>query len=631
MSSKLSLWAELRRRKVVRVAVVYAATVFAVVQAADIMLPRLGVPDWAVTLVVALSVLGFPIALVLAWALELTPDGVRVTTSQVEADPANAPSLLGRRTVLAAAALVVLGVGLGAGWFLRPATPFEVSHEASSDAAATTGTEVTAKSVAVLPFADMSDTGDQAWFVDGLTEEILNSLARLPELMVTARTSSFQFREPDRDIRAIAGALGVANVVEGSVRRIGERLRVTAQLIRATDGFHLWSDTYDRNAEDLFEVQRDVAEKIAATLDVFLDEARRDRMFASGTRNVAAFEQFQKGRVLFQDAHAGVRGADLAAANVHFERAMALDPAYAQAARFHSDLYAHLAMDGPERGTIALGDIDLSSQEAIERLRADLAFAAAHASDPIERAVDEINLAFLSSWHRMPGLLATIAAASDGELPSMEGTLWLHMVLHLVGDLDTLRRFAAKHRQVDPLDPVAWNYLVDIEIHAGNFDAARALLAEGRRNAGDHRWMRGNDLILAREHGDRATVMALLETRLGEAPHFPALLAAVRGDRDTALRLAGELDNAGGWPNDALLEVYHEIGDAERSRALVRRVDALPAGAAILSRRVFLSGGTLPFDLAAAPNFTARLAEAGIDLSRLPNMTRLSVVQEPGR
>jgi hypothetical protein len=177
----MSLYSELKRRKVVRVASVYAATAFVVLQAADIMLPRMGVPDWAVSLVVALALLGLPIALVLAWALELTPDGIRVTTPRPAGDPdVPPPPLLERRTVLAAATLVVLGGGLGAGWFLRPIPAGEPGALAPAAGVDPAGPSIAAGSVAVLPFADMSEAGDQAWFADGLTEEILNSLARLP-------------------------------------------------------------------------------------------------------------------------------------------------------------------------------------------------------------------------------------------------------------------------------------------------------------------------------------------------------------------------------------------------------------------------------------------------------------------
>src|SRR6056297_706418 len=240
----MSFFAELKRRKVVRVAVVYAATAFAVLQGADIMLPRMGVPEWGLSLVVALIVLGFPIALVLGWALELTPEGIKRTeATPSESSEAATPALLGKRTLFASALLVVLGLGIGAGWFLRPvgapeAIPAEESA-AAPVATAATAAAVADKTIAVLPFADFSPARDHEWFADGLTEEILNALARTPDLLVTARTSSFRYKDSTLDIPQIAAELGVAHVLEGSIRSTTQRIRVTAQLIRAADGFHL--------------------------------------------------------------------------------------------------------------------------------------------------------------------------------------------------------------------------------------------------------------------------------------------------------------------------------------------------------------------------------------------------------
>ena len=179
-----------------------------------------------------------------------------------------------------------------------------------------------------MSFADLSEDQDQEWFADGLTEEILNSLARLPELLVTARTSSFEFKNTNTDISEIALRLGVEHVVEGSVRKIGDDLRVTAQLIRAKDGFHLWSETYNRKSADLFDVQLDVAQNIAEALDVVLDSSMRERLLQSGTRDIEAFKAHRQGIALFEQAHA--RSQDhlvtLADANILFEQALALDP-----------------------------------------------------------------------------------------------------------------------------------------------------------------------------------------------------------------------------------------------------------------------------------------------------------------
>jgi TolB-like protein len=282
---------ELKRRRVFRVATVYAAAGFVVWQAADIAFPALRLPEWLVTAVVALTLLGFPIALVLAWAFDITAEGVRRTEPQAE-EPASAegaeplPALLGRRTALVSGALVVLGIGLGAGWFLKPVAV------AAPDLFAPAAPAIADKSIAVLPFADLSPGGDQEWFSDGLAEEILNALARLPDLRVASRTGSFQFRVHDGGVRAIADSLGVAHILEGSVRRAGERVRITAQLIRAADDTHLWSQSFDRDAADVIRVQEEIAFEIARTLQTALEPEELARMVAAGTNSIAAYEAF---------------------------------------------------------------------------------------------------------------------------------------------------------------------------------------------------------------------------------------------------------------------------------------------------------------------------------------------------
>ncbi|MEE8426233.1 MAG: hypothetical protein V3S15_03040, partial [Woeseiaceae bacterium] len=243
---------ELKRRNVFRVGIAYTLVAWVIAQAFDLVTDNFGAPDWFMKVALAVLIAGLPVALIFAWAFELTPDGVK-KTEDVPAAKSITPRTGKKLNTITTTALIL-------------ALAFIAWDKVGSDQEADKNT-VTDKSVAVLPFADLSELQDQEWFTDGLTEEILNSLARLPELQVTARTSSFEFKDTNTDIGLIAEKLGVAHVVEGSVRRIGDKMRVTAQLIRASDGFHLWSETYDRNTEDLFEVQHDVAENIAASLD----------------------------------------------------------------------------------------------------------------------------------------------------------------------------------------------------------------------------------------------------------------------------------------------------------------------------------------------------------------------------
>lgn len=413
----MSLLAELKRRKVVRVAVVYAATAFAIVQAADVMLPRLAVPDWALTLIVVLLVLGFPVALVMGWALELTPEGVKVTRPP-DAQPgaAPSPSLLGKRTVFASALLVVLGLGIGAGWFLRPASGPDDSAAGGQDAGLASDAAVIAdKSIAVLPFADFSPGGNQEWFADGLTEEILNALARTPDLLVAARTSSFRYKGSALDIPQIAAELGVAHVLEGSIRSTPQRIRVTAQLIRAADGFHLWSETYDRDPADMIEIQEDLARSIAVAMQTTMDPRALSDMARVGTRSVEAYQAYIRGvAASFGSAE------DIRVSYELFERARALDPgfaaAHAQAAQFW------LGQLDVTRADSYLTDLTPREIEArfIERIR--LAIEAA--VTPGERAGYEAREATLEMrWRKAIGLYQAYLAERPGDVAAKGGLI----------------------------------------------------------------------------------------------------------------------------------------------------------------------------------------------------------------
>ncbi len=582
-SSLPRLFAEFKRRKVFRVVAMYGAVAFAVLQVADLAFPRLGMPEWTVTFVLLLTMVGFPIAVVLAWAFEATPEGMKRTQEaapgELEAIAAQPASLRWPAGVLALVGVVLL---FGGGWWVgQKSGAGKTASMAGSGAGSVDA--VVEKSVAVLPFVDLSEAGDQEWFADGLTEEILNSLAALPELKVTARTSSFQFKGQDRDIKEIADTLGVAYVVEGSLRRFGDELVVTAQLIKASDGTHVWSNSYERSAEDLFDVQRDVAEKVATALDVFLDDEKRETMFRTGTRNVEAFEAFLRGSEEAEKWHAGEAPPGSDAGQAEFERAMALDPEYAEAAIAHMDPYSHVLMDGRDFGLL------LTQDEARAAMLRDLEFAAEHASNPTTRLVAEINAElFASDWFRMRGLIEQLSARPDvTQLHiSRGGAGWLRHVL-LVADLELARRLAEADTVASPLDPTAWFGLALVELAEGDAEAARQTLERGRRRAGDHPFIR-----------------------------MTTSLIEMRDDPSRARRWVepDENESETGFPSKMRLPAYRALGDDASVSALARRIDALPGGSAMFVQVIAISGA-VPFDLADAPNFARRLDQAGIDLS----------------
>jgi len=327
-------FAELKRRHVFKVAWLYGIVAFGVLQLADIALPRLGLPDWTVTFMLAVLLLAFPVALILAWAFEMTPEGMRRTESadqgEIEAIVA-APAA--SRWSSGLLALVGIAALVGSTWWLARRTAHQPGEEAAGAGVqsavlqlALAGREDDLRpSIAVLPFADMSPEGDQAYFSDGITEEILNTLARIEELKVAARTSAFAFRDRQLDLRAIGDSLGVDYLIEGSVRKSGDQLRITAQLIDATDGTHRWSDSYDRTLDDVFAIQTEIAEAIADQLRVPLGLDDPSAL-VSPTEDLEAYDLYLTARGRLRE-----RGSGVAEAIRLFEAAIARDSNWAPA------------------------------------------------------------------------------------------------------------------------------------------------------------------------------------------------------------------------------------------------------------------------------------------------------------
>jgi TolB-like protein len=334
MKSYQQLFAELKRRHVFKVAAIYGVVSFGVLQAADLMLPRLGLPDWTVTFMVAIVVLAFPVVLIVAWAFEVTPEGVKRTAAaedaEVEAIIAAPASQRWPAGLLALVGVVAL---FGGGWWIGLRTAD--GGAAAVDGAATPGSGVhlamaeaeddARPSIAVFPFADMSPEQDQEYFSDGISEELLNALAKIRELRVAARTSAFAFKGQDLTAQQLGDTLQVRYLVEGSVRKAGDRLRITAQLIDTRDGSHLWSEQYDRTLDDVFAIQTEIAEAIADELRVSLGlEEGAD--LVSPTNDLEAYDLYLAARGRMRE-----RGDGVAEAIRLYEAAIARDSAWAPA------------------------------------------------------------------------------------------------------------------------------------------------------------------------------------------------------------------------------------------------------------------------------------------------------------
>ncbi|MFQ5529862.1 MAG: hypothetical protein ACE5FP_05870 [Gemmatimonadota bacterium] len=331
MKSYQQFFAEMKRRHVFKVAAIYGIVAFGVLQAADMALPRLGLPDWTVTFMLALVLLAFPVVLIIAWAFEVTPDGVKKTDA---AAPGEIESIVGapmsERWPAGILALVGVVALLGSGWWIgrRTAPGASAGEESatSADVRLAMGdlADDDRTSIAVLPFDDMSAAGDQEYFGDGMTEEILNTLAKVRDLRVAGRTSAFAYKGEDKDLREIGAELGVSYLVEGSVRKDGDLLRITAQLIDTGDGSHVWSESYDRRMEGVFQIQREIAEAIAAELRIPLGLDGSELVHP--TADLEAYDLYLAGRAKMR-----LRGLAVGEAVELFEAAIARDSSWAPA------------------------------------------------------------------------------------------------------------------------------------------------------------------------------------------------------------------------------------------------------------------------------------------------------------
>ena len=341
----MNFLAELKRRKVFRVAAVYAATAFVVIQAADLIFPRVALPAWAVTLVVWLAILGFPVVLVLAWAFDFTSRGIR-PAEEAPAAPV-APSWIGKRSAALTIGLVLVGLGLGAGWFLRPAASGLIG---GGDEPVT---------LAVLPFENLSGDPATEPFVAGIHDDLLTHLSRFDDLRVISRTSVIEYRNSEKNVRQIAGELGAGAVVEGGIQRAGDRVRVNVQLIDARTDEHLWAETYDREltAENVFAIQAEIARSVAAALRAELAPSDVADLAGPHTSSLEALEAYHAGR---RDYHEGERGQ---IGVQSFERAVQLDPEFAEAWAGLASARSWLLRTGKSRDT-------LPARQALDRARA---------------------------------------------------------------------------------------------------------------------------------------------------------------------------------------------------------------------------------------------------------------------
>jgi len=439
-----SFWGELKRRNVVRVAVAYIIVGWLILQFADVLVPLLTLPEWVGRFIFLLLLVGFPLALFFAWAYELTPEGLK---KEKDVDRSESIThITGRKLdfVIIGILLVALALFAVERFVLLPDRA--PSIEASKEIVAT---EVQ-QSIAVLPFVNMSSDSEQEYFSDGLSEEILNLLTKIPALKVIGRTSSFAFKGKNEDLRVIGQMLGVKTVLEGSVRKSGERVRITAQLVDVSDGSHIWSETYDRTMTDIFAVQDDVA---AAIIDALHIHVSTNPTRGRPTENTEAYALFLKARASFN-------ATEWQDVEEILLKTVELDPKFAEAYEMLAFTYWYQA-----GWFVASAEVQQLTGEAAAKALAldpDLTFAQAlFASGNVETYSFQREIeAFEQAVREEPGKTEILEA--------------LVYDLVVAGYLRETLRLAERWVDLEPLSPAANYYLADALYAVGRTSEAVA-------------------------------------------------------------------------------------------------------------------------------------------------------------
>ena len=461
-------------------------------------------------------------------------------------------------------------------------------------------------SVAVLPFVAMSSGADDEYFADGLTEEILNSLAQLPELLVTARTSVFQLKGQDLSLQDIASRLGVRHVVEGSVRRSGDRLRVTAQLIRAADGFHLWSENYDSVEQDTIEVQEDIAEKIASALDVVLDDRRRELMRQVGLRDVEAFIALQKGFQRSDAAHGEVDQVEgLLEANRYYEQVLERVPGYPPALIEHADAYVHMIDRAAWQE--ATPESRRQAAAALEQAVSDFAAAAEGARNFEERTAIEFDLAVVTGDLRgMKSRLENYLGLDSCEHPA-----WIDPMASIFGYADHLVDRLEPVRTCDPMAPMMAFSQSRAALWAGDPERSLEIAMQARENL-SHPWLDVaviNALVALGRHETAVNEGSLRRADELLAGFQEIVIAAARGERAHAEAIFVDLNRHPDITDFERLLVFAMLGDRESANGIAALVDQRSLGPISLTLASLWCHCGAPFDLEATPKFAAKLRE----------------------
>ena len=610
---KRSLFAELKRRNVFKAGIAYLALGWVVTQVTATVAPAFNLPSWIVPVVVWIGVIGFPFLIVFSWVYEITPEGIK-RESEVDRS-ASITHVTGRRLEYITIGLLVLAIGLFVFDRYGPrriatATSIEVTAPAVSTggtaslAVPTAAPAVSDNSIAVLPFVNMSSDKEQDFFSDGITEELLNLLAKIPQMQVTARTSSFAFKGKEVGIKEIAKTLSVTHILEGSVRKSGNQVRITAQLINAVNDKHLWSETYDRKLDDIFKVQDEIAGKVVEELKVtLLGAAPKVR-----ETDPKAFALYLQARELARQNTAVA----IAKSDALYQQALAIDPNYAPA-------WNGLAVNHRQEPIINM----VSSQEGYARAREaaqkalsiDPDYAPAHAT--LGRIADSDNDPAGAARH-FERALAIDPTDSDVLLYAAE-------LLRDLGRRDQAIALHEANLRHDPVNVTALFYLGVAQSYAGHYDAAIASyrtvlsLSPGRAEAyesiGEALLFKGDaaDALaeieqetselwkmiglpmayhaLVRKADSDAALAALIAKYEKDAPYNIAYVYANRGEADEAfewLNKAVEYGDTGLSEIVASKDLFAKINGDPRWLVFLRKIGRAPEQLAKIEFKVTL-------------------------------------------
>jgi TolB-like protein/Flp pilus assembly protein TadD len=539
---KKNFFAELKRRNVYKVAIAYAVVAWLLMQIATQVFPFLEIPNWAIRLVIMLIVIGFPIALVIAWAFELTPEGLKRTESADELPKKSARS---RAWIY----VVIIGAAISLSlFFFGRYTP--TSKQSGL-------TELSAKSIAVLPFENLSGNPENAYFTDGIQEEILMRLAKVADLKVVSRTSTVRYKSSPDNLREIATQLGVANVLAGSVQRTADRVHVNVQLIKAASDAHLWAEAYDRKLTDIFAVESEIAKTIADTLQAKLSGSEQHAIAERPTENTEAHQLYLRGHYLWNRR----TGENLKKALAYFEQAAEKDPHYALAYSGMADscILIPFYSAGPPQDYLPRARA--AAQKAVEL---DDTLAEAHTFLAYVFYVDFENAQSMKEFERAIFLNPNYAMAHHW----YGGNL-----LNALGRFDQAIAEEKRALQLDPVSPIISTTLGAVYRMARRYDEAIAQLRDAVEMHPEFYWAHrflGMSLELKGATGE-----AIAEYRkafeLSDDPMVLALIAHAEvniGKQNEARQILGQLTEEAKTryiPAYAFAMIHLALGDKDQA------------------------------------------------------------------